>query len=80
MRLFFFYLSHELVWVYEIELFLMVKNNGNPNMMCENEVAHPGFKLFCLSSRSRVLVVVYHNSNTPCYSVKYQTINGGCSG
>ena len=57
-------------------------------MMCENEVAHPGFKFLCLSSGSRVLivlmycilsgkVVVYHNSNTPCYSVKYQTINGG---
>ena len=32
----FFYLSHKLVWVCEIELLHMGKNNGNPNQVCDN--------------------------------------------
>ena len=31
-----FYLSHGPVWVYEIEMCHMGKNNGNPNLVCEN--------------------------------------------
>ena len=30
-----FYLSHGLVWVCEIELSHMGKNNGNPDLVCE---------------------------------------------
>ena len=32
----FFYLSHGLVWLFEIELTHMAKNNGNPDLVCEN--------------------------------------------
>ena len=35
----FFYLSHRLVLVYEIELSHMGKNNGNPDLMCEKKIA-----------------------------------------
>ena len=40
-RLFVFYLSHELVLVCEIELMIelsyMGKNNGNPDLVCEKQ-------------------------------------------
>ena len=31
-----FYLSHRLVWVCEIELSHLSKNNGNSDLVCEN--------------------------------------------
>ena len=36
MRMFVFYLSLGLVWVCEIEISHMGKNNGNPDLVCEN--------------------------------------------
>ena len=36
MGLFVFDLSHRLVWVFEIELSHLGKNNGNPDLVCEN--------------------------------------------
>ena len=38
-RLFIFYLSHGLVWVCEIELSHIGKNNGNPNLVCEKRTS-----------------------------------------
>ena len=37
-RLFVFYLSHGLVWVCDIELSHMGKNNGNPDLVCEKNL------------------------------------------
>ena len=35
LMLFVFYLSHGLIWVCEIEIFQMDKDNGNPDLVCE---------------------------------------------
>ena len=39
-RLFVFYLSLRLVWVCEIEISHMGKNNGNPDLVCDNRLSH----------------------------------------
>ena len=46
------YLSLGLVWVCEIEISHMGKNNGHPNLVCDNFLSHPhthdGFLYCCL--------------------------------
>ena len=59
-RLFVFYCSVSLVWVYEIELSHMGKNSGNPNLVCENNTfQRVNIKCYGLTAQMRRLVCAY---------------------
>ena len=50
----FFYLSHRLVWVCEIEISHMGKIKGNPNLEYEKIVAYPSFLKFVLGAQKTI--------------------------
>ena len=60
-RLFVFYLSLGLVRVREIELFLMGKNNGHPDLVCE--------KTICTS------LLMYYSKSIPVFRLTQPYLN-----
>ena len=67
---FFFYLFLGLVWVCEIEISRMGKNNGNPDLVCEKSLSQSNFIAFSNNFQACHAVFLPFHGITACERMK----------